>query len=196
MKITRLQPQTKRTDRVSVYVGGKYAFSLANDQVAELGLEVGQEIDTDKIKRYLAESDFGKLRDKTYRWLAIRLRSRWEIESYLDKKTKDEAAKSRLLTLLVEQGYVDDSKFAQAWIRHRNLIKPMSEYRLKQELLQKRLPMEIIEEALIQQPQDDVEAIRQLVTKRGHRYPDRQKLLAYLSRQGFRYHDIKQALEE
>jgi len=196
VKITRLQPQAKRPDRVSVFIDDKYAFSLTRDQVAELELKLGQEVDPIRIRQFLADSVFGKLRDQTYRWLAIRLRSRWEIETYLARKTEDEKLRQRLLTLLDGQGYVDDAKFAAAWVRHRNLIKPMSQYRLKQELLQKRLPMEIIEEALSEQPQDDIAAIRSLVAKRGHRYPDRQKLMAFLARQGFKYADIKTALSE
>lgn len=196
MKITGLKQQVKRPDRVSVYVDGKYSFSLAKDQMSGLGLKTGQDVDPEQVKNYLADSAFGKLRDQAYRWLAIRLRSEWEVQTYLDRKSQDEAQKQRLLTLLNEQGYVDDKKFADAWIRHRNLIKPMSNYRLKQELLQKRLPMEVINEALIEQPQDDVAAIKQLVAKRGHRYSDQQKLMAYLARQGFRYDDIKTALTE
>jgi hypothetical protein len=77
MKITRLQLQTKRPDRVSVYVDGKYNFSLARDQLAGLDLKVGQTIEPKTIQRYLDDSAFGKLRDQTYRWLAIRLRSAW-----------------------------------------------------------------------------------------------------------------------
>lgn len=196
MKITRLQPQAKRPDRVSVFIDDKYAFSLAHDQLAELGLKLGQTVDPVRIRQFLADSVFGKLRDQTYRWLAIRLRSRWEIEAYLARKTEDEKLRQRLLALLEEQGYVDDAKFAAAWIRHRNLIKPMSQYRLKQELLQKRLPMDVIDEALVEQPQDDVAAIRALVAKRGHRYRDQQKLMAFLARQGFKYSDIKTALSQ
>ncbi len=196
MKITGLKQQVKRPDRMSVYVDGKYVFSLAKDQLAKLGLKTGQIVDPIQIKNYLADSSFGKLRDQTYRWLAIRQRSEWEVQTYLRRKTKDEAQQRRLMALLTEQGYINDSKFAAAWIRHRNLIKPRSSYRLKQELLQKRLPMEVISQALAEQPQDDVSAIRELVAKRGHRYADRQKLMAFLARQGFRYDDIKTALTE
>jgi SOS response regulatory protein OraA/RecX len=56
--------------------------------------------------------------------------------------------------------------------------------------------MEVIDQALADQPQDDIAAIKQLIAKRGHRYPDRQKLMAFLARQGFQYGDIKTALTE
>lgn len=196
MKITHIKPQVKRQDRVSVYLDGKYAFSLAKDQLADLNLKEGQEINSGRIEQYLADSVFGKLRDQVYNWLSIRLRSRWEVEDYLRHKTEDESLRSRLLSLLEEQGYIDDIKFAGAWIRHRNLIKPMSKRRLKQELLVKRIPMEIIDDSLSEQAIDDQTAIKELIAKRGHRYPDKQKLMAFLARQGFDYGTIKEALNE
>lgn len=196
MKITHIKPQVKRQDRVSVYLDGKYAFSLAKDQLADLNLKEGQEINSGRIEQYLADSAFGKLRDQVYNWLSIRLRSRWEVEDYLRHKTEDESLRSQLLSLLEEQGYIDDIKFAGAWIRHRNLIKPMSKRRLKQELLVKRIPMEIIDDSLSEQAIDDQTAIKELIAKRGHRYPDKQKFMAFLARQGFDYGTIKEALNE
>lgn len=196
VKITKIQQQLKRPDRVSVYVDGKYTFSLAKDQLVELGLKVGQEIDTQRINQYLSDSAFGKLRDQVYNWLSIRLRSRWEIEDYLKRKTDDELLTQRVITLLEAQKHIDDSRFAAAWIRHKTLIKPMSRLRLKHELLQKRIPLETIEDKLSDERLDDTAAIRQLIARRGHRYPDKQKLMAFLARQGFDYGTIKAALAE
>lgn len=194
MRISRITQQAKRPDRYSVYLEGKYAFSLAKDQLAELGLKIDDDIDPAKIKQYKTHSSFGKLRDRTYRWLAIRLRSRQEIVDYLKRKTDDDEQRQKLLELLSEQGYIDDAKFAEAWIRHRTFIKPMASYRLKQELLHKRVPLEVIEDKLGEFELDDVTAARQLIAKKARRYPDRQKLMAYLVRQGFSYDVIKRAL--
>lgn len=194
--ITEISQQIKRTDRLSVYLDGKYSFSLAKDQLPQLGLKLGQQLSQEKIDELKGASTFGKLRDQVYNWLSIRLRSRWEVEDYLRHKTEDESLRSRLLSLLEEQGYIDDIKFAGAWIRHRNLIKPMSKRRLKQELLVKRIPMEIIDDSLSEQAIDDQTAIKELIAKRGHRYPDKQKLMAFLARQGFDYGTIKEALNE
>lgn len=194
--ITEISQQIKRTDRLSVYLDGKYSFSLAKDQLPQLGLKLGQQLSQEKIDELKGASTFGKLRDQVYNWLSIRLRSRWEVEDYLRHKTEDESLRSQLLSLLEEQGYIDDIKFAGAWIRHRNLIKPMSKRRLKQELLVKRIPMEIIDDSLSEQAIDDQTAIKELIAKRGHRYPDKQKFMAFLARQGFDYGTIKEALNE
>ncbi len=45
MKITRLAFQKNDPTRVSIYVDGKYAFSLGSDQILELKVFQGKELD-------------------------------------------------------------------------------------------------------------------------------------------------------
>ena len=181
---------------MSVYVDGKYKFSLARDQLAQLGLKVGQDISKKDIDELKATGKFGKLRDLTYRWLSLRPRSEDEINQYLRRKTDDEALRQRITAELKLYNYIDDSKFAEAWVAGRKAIKPMSKYRLKQELMQKRVPKEVIDQTLDSAELDDVAAARAIIAKRGHRYKDKRKLMAYLGRQGFSYDTIKRALSD
>lgn len=195
-KITAIKAQVKRPDRVSIYVDEKYRFSLSKDQAAGLNLSIGQELSSEQIDSLKDDSKFGKLRDNTYRWLALRPRSEFEIQQYLKRKTTDQTLIDRVLELLASSHYIDDAKFAASWVQHRTLIKPISQRRLRQELLQKRIPAEIIEQTLENTGLDDLEAVKQLIIKRAHRYSDQQKLMAYLARQGFNYDTIKTALSE
>lgn len=195
-QISDIKPQVKRHGRYSIYVGGKYRFSLARDQLAKLGLKVGQELSEDDIIKLKDHAGFGKLRDLTYKWLSLRLRSEYEIDQYLKRKTGDEDLIKRLKTELKLYNYIDDTKFSQAWIGSRRAIKPIARYRLKQELRQKRVPLEIIDQSLEGAGLDDVAAAREIIARRGARYGDQRKLMAYLSRQGFSYDTIKRALSD
>lgn len=195
-RITDIKEQVKRTDRVSIYVDGTYKFSLAKDQAAQLGLQIGQQLDESDINKLVEDSKFGKLRDNTFKWISLRPRSENEIQQYLRRKTDDEALRERVIEMLNSLGYVDDEKFARSWIQHRILLKPISKVRLKQELLQKRVSMPIIDALLDETEMDELESVKEIIIKRGHRYDDRQKLKAYLARQGFSYDVIKKALAE
>ncbi len=42
---------------------------------------------------------------------------------------------------------------------------------------------------------DELQALRDLIAKKQARYPDSQKFMAFLVRQGFSYDDVKQALK-
>jgi len=195
-KVTAIKQQQKRDERVSVYVDKVYRFSLTKDQAANLGIHIGQQLTDEEISRLQTHSEFGKLRDSTFRWLSLRPRSRYEIDQYLQRKTDDESLRGRLMGLLQELGYVDDERFAKSWIQHRTLVKPMSMYRLKQELLQKGVPKEIIDKTLETSDVDELAALKDLIRKRKQRYQSREKLMAYLARQGFSYDLVKQALEQ
>jgi len=195
-KISAIKQQVKRTGRVSVYLDGRYSFSLARDQLVQLGLKVGQELKPPEVNRLKTDMAYGKLRDLVYKWLSLRSRSEYEINEYLRKKTDDEDLKKRIVEELKLYNYVDDNKFSEMWIRNRRLLKPVSKYRLRQELLQKRVPQEIIAESLDSAKLDDLAAAKAVIARRGQRYADQQKLMAYLARQGFSYDVIKRALAD
>jgi len=177
-------------------VDGKYSFSLARDQLAQSGLKTGQAMSPADVERLKDTASFGKLRDLSYKWLGLRLRSEYEIDEYLKRKTADNQLAKRLKEELKLYNYVDDDKFASAWISSRRAVKPASKYRLKRELLQKRVPLEIIDQQLDQAGLDDIAAARDIISRRRARYADERKLMAYLARQGFSYDTIKQALAE
>lgn len=194
MQITDIKEQVKNKNRVSIFIGGSYAFSLDKSLLIELGLKIGDSISSQQITEYKKVSEVGKLRDMVYNWLAIRSRSSWEIDQYLKRKTNDTILQDSIKNILIEKGYQDDISFSEMWIRSRVAVKPISKRRLKQELLQKRVPLTIIEDELNKSEIDELKACKLLIEKRGSRYKDKQKLMAFLARQGYSYEIIKTAL--
>lgn len=195
-KITDIKQQAKNSGRVSIYIDDKYSFSLSKDQLTKQGLYIGQELAEAEIKQFKIDSQFGKLRDNTFKWLALRPRSEYELDQYLKRKTDNPDLREQVKDLLKSNNYIDDEQFARSWIQNRTIIKPMSTYRLKQELMQKGVAKDIIDSSLAEADLDEAEALRELIRKRRHRYDSEQKLMAYLARQGFSYPLIKDALAE
>lgn len=195
MKITAISAQIKHAGRYSVYVDGKFAFGLGGNQLLNLGLFNGQEITESELDAFKQESEIGKLYEKTLNLLSFRLRSEHELRDYLKRKNQSPAIIEIILNRLSNLGYVDDLKFAQRWVENRRLLKPISSLKLRSELKQKRIDNSVIEEVLKSDETDEVEVLKALIERKSKRYPDQQKLMAYLARQGFRYDDIKQALK-
>jgi len=102
----------------------------------------------------------------------------------------------RVFNRLAEKGYIDDEKFARWWVENRNLRKGSSRRKLASELAAKGVPAMAIEAALAQTERSDQDELAKIVAKKRARYPDEQKLIAYLARQGFGYDDIKTALAD
>jgi regulatory protein len=198
VKITAIKQQVKRADRYSVYLDGKYAFSLGENEFLKLGLHSGQEISEDELANYRYESAYGKWFDRTLNLLSFRLRSEWELRDYLRRKECPPEIIEKILNKLSINGYVNDEQFARRWVENRRLLKATSRRRLAQELKAKRISTEIIDTVLTDDKgqTDEREVLRELVAKKRARYPDNLKLMQYLARQGYNYDDIKSILAE
>lgn len=196
MKITAIRQQERLKGRYSVYVDEKYAFSLSADALLEERLVPGQELDEQQLKSYKKLSADDKAYNLALAYVVRRMRSRHEITDYFRRKKYEPELSQQLLEKLEKLGLVDDHKFAEAWVRNRRLLKPVSKRRLTQELRQKRVGSDTIDAVLQADEADERQVLRELVERkrRQTRYQDDQKLIQYLARQGFSYDDIKVVL--
>lgn len=198
MKITAIRPQQKIRNRYSIYCDGRYAFSVSEALLLEQGLVSGQELDEAELNKFRQLSSDDKSYNNALRYAAIRNHSVWEMEQYLKRKNVSENQVSVILTKLSGLGFLDDRNFARSWVDNRRLLKSVSKRRLEQELRQKHLSDDIIKEALEQDSTKELDVLKNLIEKKRQQssYKDTTKLMRYLSRQGFSYENIKQALSE
>lgn len=196
MKVTAIKQQTKRHDRYSVFVDGKYSFSLGESQLVTSGLHSGMELTTDDLSKYHDVSAEGKLFDRLLNLFSYRMRSKWEVLDYLRRHDVTPEQASSLVSRLKELGYIDDQKFAQLWVESRRMAKHSSIRKLRTELATKRIDRSIIDNVLATEEFDELDALRLLIQKKRARYPDDLKLMQYLARQGFSYSDIRIVLAE
>ena len=202
MRITAIKAQIKNTERVSVYLDGKYSFSLTQNQLLELKIHSGMELTEQELDDLKKASDYGKLLERSMNYVMIRPRSIRELRDYLWRKKADPEMAEKIIAKLETRGYLGDASFARSWVRARQLTKPVSKRRLTAELIQKGVTNELIQQALgdneTEEAYDETEALRTIITKkrRQARYQDEQKLMQYLARQGFGYDLIKSTLAE
>ena len=209
MQITAITAQQKDKNRVNVMVDGKYRFSLDIFQYADLGLKVGQEYSDEELTTLEQEGVFGKVYVRALEYCLMRPHSAREVKDYLFKKTRDTRTKTgevkkgispevtaRVFDRLTEKGYIDDEKFTRYWVENRSLTKGASRRKLQAELRAKGVESMIIERFLSESDRSDDDELQKVIAKKRARYPDRQKLMQYLARQGFSYDDISAALDK
>ncbi len=213
MKITAITAQARNPDRVNISVDGKFRFSLDIFQLTEHGVKVGKEYGEEELAALESESTYSKLYTKSLEYCMLRPHSSREMRDYLWRKTRTTKYKSRSGELkeragvtaeitervydrLVEKGYIDDEKFARWWVENRNLRKGTSRRKLQAELQAKGVASAVIAAMLEDSSRNDENELAKIIAKKRVKYPDEQKLIAYLARQGFRYDDIKSALQE
>lgn len=196
MKISAIKQQVKRADRYSIYIDGKFSFALSETELLKASIHNGQEITDQQLDKLKDDSVRDKARYQALGQISRRQRSEWELRDYLKRKGYEPEVIEQVIKDLGEGGYVDDQKFADAWINNRRLLKAASARRLRQELRQKRVADEVIDQALAADETDEREVLKDLVERKRKitRYQDDQKLMQYLSRQGYNYDDIKSTL--
>ena len=106
-----------------------------------------------------------------------------------------------VVSRLESQNYINDQDFARYFIENRHQNKGISTKRLIQELKIKGIDSDIIEQAIFDQGtgnflRDEEVEIEKMIKKQLRKTSDRQKIIAYLARQGFSYDLIKTKLDQ
>lgn len=196
MKITDIKPQVKNPNRYSIFLDSKYSFSLSTDELLDQHLTVGMELDIATLKELNNTAKVDKAYMQVLNLLARRPRSVWEVEQYLEKKSIEHNTVTKIVNKLKKNELLNDTKFAESWVSNRRLLKNVSKKRLEQELYQKRISNQIISKVLSEDDVTDFDVLQELITRKlkQTRYKDKQKLMAYLIRQGFNYNDVKRVI--
>ncbi len=198
MNITAIKQQLKIPDRYSIFVDGKYSFSLSAQALLDAKIINGQALTADDVAHYKKLAGEDKAYGLALAYVARRMRSEGELRDYFRRKQYDVELAEALLARLKLAHFVDDYEFATRWVENRRLLKATSTRRLKLELQQKKVSNDIIQMVLTEDETDERQVLRELIEKKQKqsRYQDSQKLIAYLARQGFKYDDIKSVLSE
>jgi len=142
---------------------------------------------------------FEKFLQKCYRFLSLRNRSEKEIRDYLKKKTakyklsEPKNIIDKVVTALKEEKLIDDKNFITWWVDQRSYFKPKGLFVLKQELLQKGINRDLIDQYFEENKIDElslakialqkkVKVLKEL--KKEERY---QKAISFLVRRGFSF---------
>lgn len=206
MKITKLSEQVKNPDRINVFIDEKFLFSLDIWQIVDLKIKVGREISQQELKELEEASLFGKLYSRSLNYALARPRSIREMQDYLWRVTNSRISMDGknqtiypsflvkpVLERLIQKNYTNDLVFAKFWITNRNQRKGISERKLAQELIKKGISREIISATLAEGVRDDKSEIQKIIVKKRSKYDD-QGLIKYLLGKGFKYDDVKEAL--
>jgi len=212
--ITSIEPQKKKKDRFNIFVDGKFAFGLDAETLIKSGLRIGQEISAKEIEKLVLESETNKMVEKALRFLSFRPRSERELRNHLQRKvSKYQSVKvsrkaadaidatdtvDTVIQRLQRLGYLNDLEFARWWVEQRQTHKPRGRQLIKNELYQKGISQEIIDQVLPEDEESEVERALQTAKKKLRSYKNlkpqefKQKMGQYLARRGFDWEVIKE----
>lgn len=196
--VTAIQEQRRNRNRANIHLDGQYAFSLA--AIVAARLQIGQRLSEGQIAALQEQDSLEKAKESAYRLLSYRPRSTAEIRQRLAQKGFEKAIIEKVITRLSELELLDDRAFAQYWIEQRNTFRPRSRLALRQELYQKGLDRDLIEEAVSEV--NEFAAARKIGEKNIYRWKQQphDDFLAdayrYLRRQGFDHGTARRVSED
>lgn len=163
---------------------------------------MGKEISKKEIDKILEKDQQVKALEKSFRLLGLRPRSKKELIKKLKEKGFTEKIIQKTLKKLKKLGYLDDEKFARAWLETRKLS-GRGKFIIQRELKQKGVNKEIIKNILEEyKREEELEKAWALVKKKIKVYKDlnlytqKQKLTRFLSSRGFGWEIINEVLKE
>jgi regulatory protein len=188
-KITAIEPQKWRKDRVNVFVDDKYAFSL--QEILAARLKRGQVLTDPEIDTLRQQDAIESVYEKALFYLSFRPRSEQEMRRYLHDKGLDDEQGEQILARLKRAHLVDDQDFAQFWVESRQEHHPRGRRALRAELSRKGVPRDVIDASIenVDEEAQAFDAARRMV----HRLASLEqrvffhRLLGYLQRRGFGY---------
>jgi regulatory protein len=200
-RIVTIERQRRSRNRYTLHFDDGEWLGLFDELIIKHGLEVGKEVDSEKLTQLAREDDAKKALEMAIRYLGYRSRSQKEMITYLEGKGFDRDLIDETMEKLEGYGYIDDSAFARDWVAGRMSSKPMGRAMIKRELIFKGVEDEVIEEHLgrISQDQEEDRAYA-LALKYVKRYKNLEpreqfhKIGAALARRGFDWETIKGAV--
>jgi regulatory protein len=148
MTITAIKKQVKNPNRYSIFVDGKYSFSLSDIALLDSKIKAGDDIQPESLRTLKERADNDKLYNACLNYIARRMRSKWEIEAYLKRKKASPTLVDEIVNKLSKKGFIDDQKYAKMHVDNRNLLKPTSTRKLILELRSKKISDEYISSAV------------------------------------------------
>jgi regulatory protein len=203
-KITDIQVQKKRRDRVAVFLDGEFAFGLHQDVLLKAGIARGDELTQQRIEEIQQLESRRSGKEKAIRLLAHRARSRKEIADRLKAAGYHSQDIDWVIEELLRLKLLDDAEFARLYARNRMITKPVGAFLLRQELVQRGLAEKEIENAVAvgYEEQSERELARRLAVKNKKKQMNldgdkaKQRVTDFLLRRGFHWDIVNEIIED
>jgi regulatory protein len=201
LMITGLEPVKRKKGWFELTVKGKPPFFIDEETVYKNNLRVGEIISEARHKKIKEDSDKSWLKYRALQIFSPRMISERDLRRKLSAERKSSALRDEVLSQLRQYGYIDDLKYACAYIRSQISRGGKSRLYLKKKLYEKGIKADISEAALESElaGYDEDTIVLELARKKLKSIKGetplktRQKLAAFLRGRGFGWSAINNA---
>lgn len=190
MPETIVERKPRPRDRVWIRLSGGRFFAVP--EAAAAACVVGATLSDEDVERLDRMDQYVRGRDKVMRLLAMRGRSRREIDTALRTLGIVDAVRGGIVAELEEAGLIDDARFAREFVSVRKDTRRVGPHRLRVDMGKRGLARAVVDQALASYGTEEQEVLaRALVerTIRGGMVDEKslRRVIALLKRKGYDY---------
>src|SRR5699024_6299838 len=115
MKITKIETQKRRQDRVNIYIDDRFAFGLTDTLRYKYDLFKDKEVSQVFIDNVLNAEEQNKVIEYTLKFLSYRERSQKEVYDRLKIRGYDEDKINNAINYCLDKNYINDTRFAETF---------------------------------------------------------------------------------
>ncbi len=172
------------------------SFFVPKSVAEDHALTKGQELNEDEFEELRDKCQLITAKQKALDLLAMRDHSISELRIKLQQRSFPEGTIETVIVYLLDKRYLDDTRFAELWIRARLRKKPESRQLLLAGLMKKGVNQDIARNAIDTAAIDDDAIVEQAVRRFSKRNDEAQKLMQRLTRKGFPYGLVKKYVNQ
>ncbi|HEX2944552.1 MAG TPA: regulatory protein RecX [Clostridia bacterium] len=201
MKITSAEKNKKYKDKLSIYVDGKFSFTISEEDYISLNLYEEQELTQETIDYIKNTLNYHEAKSRAVRYLSMKLRTEKEVRDKLSDEGYDDDCADKVVNELKAIGYINNQLYAQKYIFDRSKLKPISKRLMKKELVFRGISEETADEVLQDWKVEDSSVAESLLKRKFGKYDlnDKKilkKAMMFLTHRGFSSDTIREALRD
>ena len=190
-----------KNNKYKIYIDGEY-FITYDDVILDNGLLYKKEIDKEVYNKIINDVIFYDIYNKVLKYCLKKIRSEKEVVDYLNKFNLSEDNINKIILKLKNIGIINDIHYARAYINDKIYLNKMGINKIRVDLLEQNIPIDVIEEELKNIDQNFIDnTLEKLILKRintNHKYSKnllRQKILSEMINLGYSKESIIEIID-
>lgn len=201
MEITSVEKNKKNKDRLSIYVDGKFSFSISENNYVSLNLYDNLVLTEETIDYIKNTLNFREAKSIAVRYLSVVHRTDKEVRGKLQEEGYDTRCIEQVIDELKALGYINNKLYAQKYVFDRSKLKPVSKRLMKQKLLSRGIADDVADEVLEDWKVEDIDVAENLLKRKFGKYDltDEnilKKAYSFLLHRGFSHDTIRDAIQQ
>lgn len=200
MLITKIEKQKNNPKRYSVFLNNEFAFGIDEIDLLYFKLKENEILEKEKYKYILNNLLLNKAKNKALKYLGYKMRSEKQVREKLLESEFPEIIINKVLLMLKKYDYINDEEYAKAFIKDKMNLKGYGSFKISYELKMQGIGEDIFkkyleDEDFVNEQEKAIALLEKKIRKiEKIDYKEKQKLYAYLSRRGFSFDTINNAL--